>query len=337
MQMKAKIPNLTPLQRAQILGDPVLQSIPNAPVEVINALGGLHTLYSYSPRRLISLWDMIEFDIRNLLATLELLHAAKILAQEQFPEEGDAFENFVKNLMQRVNSLSQQARRLELIKTEGRCDDFADELLGICFSEGWNLTATSFDILPPQAIIREIDGIEKTVRDELEKKLFAFVPSAKAVFFEQEELFGKAVKDAATAELNGEIKAAGNCLAADLNTAAVFHLMRVAEHGLHALAIHLRAWPATRTSLEYSEWGEVLKAIRDVLNDRRNALPPGRGSAKEKEQRFYDGLLADLAYFLHDRNPVSHLRGHYEADEAVPIFRKVGDFIKRLPPRVPLK
>jgi hypothetical protein len=49
--MKAKIPNLTPRQRAQILGGPVLQPIPNAPAEVINALGGLHMLCANSPRR----------------------------------------------------------------------------------------------------------------------------------------------------------------------------------------------------------------------------------------------------------------------------------------------
>src|SRR5208282_2687692 len=63
---------------------------------------------------------------------------------------------------------------------------------------------------------------------------FIYIPSAKTKFFEPLELFGNKVyqnfKSART-----EIKDAGNCLAADLNTAAVFHLMRASEFGLRAL------------------------------------------------------------------------------------------------------
>jgi hypothetical protein len=73
----------------------------------------------------------------------------------------------------------------------------------------------------------EMDGIR-----------LAAIFNENAQLFERDELFGKEVKDSASPQLNTEIKAAGNCLAADLHTAAVFHLMRVAEHGLHALAIH---------------------------------------------------------------------------------------------------
>jgi hypothetical protein len=189
-------------------------------------------------------------------------------------------------------------------------------------------------------VIALFDDLLSAMRGDVDGITCTFIEKSKAQYFEQDDLFGepgKPFKPLASDAINAEIKAAGNCLAADLNTAAVFHLMRVAEHGLHALAVHLGAWPATQTALKYSEWGRVLEAIGKELNDRRRALPPGRGSAKEKEQMFYDGLLADLAYFLHDRNPVSHLRGHYEADEALPVLRKVGDFIKRLPPKVPLK
>ena len=240
--MKAKTTNLTAQQKAKILGDVSPQSAPSARVGSPNPLAALHTVCADSPRRLISLWDMIEFDIKNLIATLEILHSAKLLAQEQFPKERDDFENFIKSLMLRVDGLSQQARRLELVKTDGRCGGFADELLEVfnSFPDVWNGTANSCDILPPQAVVREIDGIEKTIRDELEKKLFAFVPSAKAQFFEQEALLGPKFRNPICTKINSEIKAAGNCLAGDLNTAAVFHLMRAAELGLRRLAKRLR-------------------------------------------------------------------------------------------------
>ena len=44
-----------------------------------------------------------------------------------------------------------------------------------------------------------------------------------------------------------DIGAAGNCYAADLHTAAVFHLMRVAEKGMKALARHLGIKKVTKT------------------------------------------------------------------------------------------
>jgi len=325
--MKAQIPNLTAQQKAQILGDPHPQPDPDARAGASNPLAALHTLCADSPRRLISLWDMISFQAYKLYEAL-----LRLERDEGYIEFcGNAREQEPQNVMfckREITELKAFSAQLNLVETHGRVERFAGSL-DLCEQGHKHFTIEEF--------FSEIRGISEAFVKELAQRQFAFIPADKACYFEQEQLFDRAVKDAASAELNREIKAAGNCFAADLNTAAVFHLMRVAEHGLHALAIHLGAWPATRTALEYSEWGEVLEAIRKELDARRKALPPGRGSAKEKEQRFYDGLLADLSYFLHDRNPVSHLRGHYEADEALPVFRKVGDFIKRLPPRVPLK
>lgn len=62
--MKAKTPNLTPEQKAQILGDAASSSALNRP-EPANPLAGLHTLCAKSPRRLISLWDTFVADLAS--------------------------------------------------------------------------------------------------------------------------------------------------------------------------------------------------------------------------------------------------------------------------------
>ena len=74
--MKARIPNLTPQQKAQILRDVAPQSAPRAIAEPTNPLAGFHTLCAGSPRRLISLWDMIQFYGKEFVQTWEKLDAA---------------------------------------------------------------------------------------------------------------------------------------------------------------------------------------------------------------------------------------------------------------------
>ena len=190
-----------------------------------------------------------------------------------------------------------------------------------------------------ETIYSELRKLIEKANREMDAIRLAAIYDENARFFEQDDLFGKEIKDSASSQLNAEIKTAGNCLAADLYTAAVFHLMRVAEHGLHALAKHiLPAWNKP-FPLEFSEWQDVLQAIDTELeNQKKHAQQLTRGSAKDQELEFYDGLLKSIAYFKDAyRNPVSHLRGNYDRTKALVVFDEVKGFMQRLAKKVPLK
>ena len=60
------------------------------------------------------------------------------------------------------------------------------------------------------------------------------------------------------------MKNAGNCRAADLNAAAIFYLMRVAELGLKIVARKLRI--KTKHEIDLADWGEILKGIKKKLD-----------------------------------------------------------------------
>ncbi len=81
--------------------------------------------------------------------------------------------------------------------------------------------------------------LRRAITEELHRRKFTMIENSKAGFLEQKNLFGKSVWKAFPSARD-EIQAAGNCLALDLNTAAVFHLMRAAELGMRALAVHLK-------------------------------------------------------------------------------------------------
>src|SRR5665811_1175461 len=92
--MKAKIPNLTPRQKAQILGDAVPKTALGTLAGPTNPLAGLHTPCADSARRLISLWDMNQIIARKFLAAWmllehELTKAEKVENQQQIATEAE--------------------------------------------------------------------------------------------------------------------------------------------------------------------------------------------------------------------------------------------------------
>ena len=68
-----------------------------------------------------------------------------------------------------------------------------------------------------------------------------------------------------------DIREAGNCMAADCNTAAVFHLMRAVEWGLRALCVDLgfrklkrrnsKTGEVRYTPIAYEDWDNILAGV----------------------------------------------------------------------------
>ncbi|HZQ47853.1 MAG TPA: hypothetical protein VFC07_12620, partial [Verrucomicrobiae bacterium] len=159
-------------------------------------------------------------------------------------------------------------------------------------------------------------------------RYFAFIPSQRLIFFEKDSLFGRDVQLKFPSATN-EIRDIGNCMALDLHTAAVFHCMRVVEHGLRALAIHLKV--KVKYPLEFAEWGVIIKGIDRKLADLQ---PKARGKKKAEALEFYR-LANDDCNMFKDvwRNSVMHTRGRFPEHEALGVFLRVQSFMQRLSQR----
>jgi hypothetical protein len=180
--------------------------------------------------------------------------------------------------------------------------------------------------VPTFAIIHnELMALENSIWGELGERKFTFIPPAKSGFFNQGRLFGNHVYDAFP-DARVEITAAGNCIASDLNTAAVFHLMRAAECGLRHLAkkIHIKI----KHELVLADWGEILRGIESKL---KVLELKKRTKTNERNIIFYSGLLSDLKGFKHVwRNRVMHARAHYDSGDALRVFERVKNFMHLL-------
>jgi hypothetical protein len=126
-----------------------------------------------------------------------------------------------------------------------------------------------------------------------------------------------------------EFDEAGKCLALGRSTASVFHLMRVMEIGIRAVARCLNIGDPVKGYEK--NWGYVLREIKKEM-DTRNGLQPLPW--KNDDKAFFDDVYASLdAVRVAWRNTTMHVQNKYVDDEAEHIFIAVKGFVRKLASR----
>jgi hypothetical protein len=162
---------------------------------------------------------------------------------------------------------------------------------------------------------------------EFQGASFLYIPDHKVQFYKQSvALFGYEVT-AWFPDSSDDISAAGRCYAVDEWTAVVFHLMRVAEYGLRALAKELQIGLSDRVDLE--SWKVVIDQINKAIKNYEETEP--RSPEKSERLRTYSEAAVMLGHFKNAwRNHVSHARGKYDARDAVTVWNAVRAFMQGL-------
>ena len=182
----------------------------------------------------------------------------------------------------------------------------------------------------PSALEVLAQGVGHRVLQELRRRRFLRIANGRRQYLDQQHLFGHIVSDRFPNAV-GDIRAAGNCLAAECDTAAVFHLMRVAEHGLRAVAKKLRVklkHKGQNQPIEYADWNDVIVGIKNQITEARKL---SRGPKKEAALQFYSDI-ADQCEYMKDiwRNTIAHTRRPYSGPEAIAVTDRVKAFMVRL-------
>jgi hypothetical protein len=189
--------------------------------------------------------------------------------------------------------------------------------------------------LTAEMVNNALDELHMAFLNELASRKFVMIDKEKSKFLEQKNLFGKQVNKAFPLAKD-EIRAAGNCLAMDFNTAAVFHLMRVAELGMRALARHLKV-KAKKNAIDTAGWTEIIKHIGDATAARWQKLPKAK-PARRKAVAFLKlcEVSADELNVFKEvwRNNVMHAGLPNNEHEAHGVYIRVRDFMQRLSTQV---
>jgi hypothetical protein len=174
-----------------------------------------------------------------------------------------------------------------------------------------------------------ISSVYGALLGNLSTRFFLFVPADKAKHYQNAEMFGAAV--VRFPEAIEDMSDAGTCYAANLPAACVFHLMRVAEFGLRALARKLNVSLRDKGKpchIEYATWNKVLEGVDTKIKKLR---AKSAGAKKNEELQFYSDA-AEHCRHVRDiwRNEVSHTRTRYNEHEAFAAMNRISDFMQLL-------
>jgi hypothetical protein len=171
------------------------------------------------------------------------------------------------------------------------------------------------------------------------KHRFLRVRMARAVCIDNSNLMGPKVI-ATFQNAKADIIEAGNCLAADCDTAAVFHLMRIVEWGLRAFCVHLgfkqlrivkKSGKVKCVPVDYLEWEKILDGLQSRVDQRIERMRPGM--AKQSAQEFYYPALQDIRGIRDAwRNHTMHNRREFSGPDADAIFAHVNRLMNNLAP-----
>ncbi len=181
------------------------------------------------PFQLVTLLDMIRFEVLNLYIALQGIEELRIRIEDLQKERGNTgvlTPQESKAMSLQLAWLFEACRRTELTEATSRLRTFRN-------FDGPQ--AQNPEIFPLETVKWNFKELIEAVYRDLHTKTFLFMPQDHAVYYERGQAFGALVDRHFTSARN-DIQEAANCYATGRYTACAFHCARVAEKGLHALA-----------------------------------------------------------------------------------------------------
>jgi hypothetical protein len=165
----------------------------------------------------------------------------------------------------------------------------------------------------------QIKALRDALDDGLKGQLLYRYPSAKAeVLVSWKRDWQAVVTCFPDAEV--DIKAGVDIWALGHHTASVFHMMRVLEHGLGALARNVGR------VFDIQNWYNIINEIEAAIRQEDRTLP--RGSEKNGRLRFLSEAAKEFSYFKDGwRNYVSHNKCAYDEHQAQSVMEHTRHFM----------
>lgn len=163
-----------------------------------------------------------------------------------------------------------------------------------------------------------LNDLHLRISDDLNRVILVRIDQSRTGALLGDQLLGEKVADRFP-DVRFDIEEAADCLALGKDTAAVFHLGRVAENGMRHLA---RSMGITNFTGGRRNWSNVLATIEAGLESVKSGQWKADQKAPYTAAFHYLSAVKDAW-----RNECMHIEGKYSQDEATRITVAVADFM----------
>jgi hypothetical protein len=290
-------------------------------IEALYGLFGRPLPFPAEPYRLWSLSEMLKFNAAGFFSDLDAVNWNTVLLPEDVSDSDyeeqyqDAVRNF-QDVADHCAAIGMKDSAEEALRHKAYAEEHRDN---------------------PKGIHALSDVLFKSVGKKLEKRVFLWVRSDLTSMIDNEKSFGQVVFDAFPSA-RPDVKEAGNCLAGDCGTAAVFHLMRVAEVALRELARDRRV-TFPKGNIDQKQWGEILNKLQGEIAAliTKDAKSWPSEDVRQQQVRFYqEALIMFNAFNDVFRRHVAHAREDsiYDTPRAITVWNYTKRFMEWLAPRI---
>jgi hypothetical protein len=230
--------------------------------------------------RLVSLWDIVNVfrahSLYSMLRQMEILEGRL----ESASQKDRALT--VDEMRDVSSTLDFAAQELKLATFDELSEKAQRHTISLSFPSRNN----------PQSVATTLQELRLDIDRELQRRKFVVIQADRSDLAEREQLFGDEVYDRFESA-RFDIRNAGNCLAVEDGTGAVFHLARVAEYGLRALAYD-RTVEVPKTPLDLATCGQIIQQL-EVVEQKIQGYP--RSLGREAQFEFYHNAMMELKTF----------------------------------------
>lgn len=281
------------------------------------------------PYGLVSLWDMINFNIYPLMNAWALIRREYSLASKSdsgAPGEARPSDSDQERLKDSLQTILEPLKALQI------ADDRLGAIAALIKRRG-----------PYAELAHELKALSSDVMRAAQHERFYHYPREKGLLVQQvPEDWAATLKAFPSAA--EDVMAAVDCYALGHNQASIYHCMAVLERGLPALAKRL----SVKIKKARPTWKDMIDSIRAKVDVRRtNLQSPPKGSkplSKRAAKNEHDllGICGEAAlefrFFEHAwRNHIAHGRANYDENDAKKVLEHVKAFMELIAAKLNLK
>ena len=260
---------------------------------------------------------MIDFHLRRFIEALEKMETVETISRLRGKDEYP-FPEWISFINKNLAAVQKEVNNLNMKTAIYRIDEIKHN-----FSTAGS---ASFDVL-----VQEISELRKAIKLNSRDEYFHHYQKDRLTYLHRiNDDWGSVFQNFKSAKL--EIVSGVDCYALGHNTACVFHMCRVCEIGLRAIAkergIKTLKKRGVLVPVEWGTWGEVFQRLDPAIEEIRKKP---RGEKKDAALSFYETIRADLkAIQSLYRDQTMHLRGNYEDSEAQSAMFRVRELMTTL-------